>query len=47
MTHVILFTSAENPLRSMGVAKLATLLRESNLIVETIDFVDFWSTQDL
>ena len=47
MTHVILFTSAENPLRSMGVAKLATLLRERNLIVETIDFVDFWSTQDL
>lgn len=47
MTDVLLFTSADNPLRSMGVAKLATLLRERDLVVETIDFVDFWSTEDL
>lgn len=47
MTDIILFTSSNAPLRSMGVAKLATLFRERNYDVQTIDFVDFWNLHDL
>lgn len=36
MTDVILFTSANSPLRSMGVAKLATLLRDKGGYMDCI-----------
>lgn len=47
MTQAILFTSADAPLRSMGIAKLATLLRERGISTETIDFIDFWNVDDI
>lgn len=47
MTDILLFTSSDQPLRSMGVAKVATLFRDNGFNVETIDFIDFWSINDL
>lgn len=47
MTDILLFTSSDQPLRSMGVAKVATLFRDRGYKVETIDFIDFWSSKDL
>lgn len=47
MTDILLFTSSDQPLRSMGVAKVATLFRDRKYDVETVDFIDFWSSKDL
>lgn len=45
--HTILFSACKKPLRSMGVAKLATLFRDRGWHADVLDFADDWTDNEL